>query len=78
MNAEPAGDGFVVQVVATPRRSEAESISLRLQKKGYPAFVTTAGKAYRVRVGKYKDRAEANAVSKRLETEERFRPWVTR
>jgi cell division septation protein DedD len=76
--AEPAGEGFVVQVAATPRREEADAIRARLQKKGYPAFVTTAGRVFRVRVGKYKDRAEAAGVSKRLETEERFKPWVTR
>lgn len=77
-SSEPAGSGFVVQVAATPRRSEADLIRARLQKKGYPTFVTTAGRVFRVRVGKYKDRAEANTVAKRLETEERFKPWVTR
>ena len=77
-SAEPAGTGFVVQVAATPRRAEADAITARLQKKGYPAFVTTAGSVFRVRVGKYKDRAEANTIAKRLETEERFKPWVTR
>lgn len=78
VDREPGGSGFVVQVVATPRRSEADAIRARLQKKGYPAFVATVGRVFRVRVGKYKDRAEASAVSKRLETEERFKPWVTR
>jgi cell division septation protein DedD len=77
-NTEPSGPGFVVQVAATPRRAEAEAIRGRLQSKGYPAFVTTAGRLFRVRVGKYKDRVEATTVSKRLETEERFKPWVTR
>ncbi|MEQ1757856.1 MAG: SPOR domain-containing protein [Vicinamibacterales bacterium] len=77
-DTEPGGAGFVVQVAATPRRAEADAIRARLQKKGYPAFVTTAGRVFRVRVGKYKDRAEAAGVSKRLETEERFKPWVTR
>jgi len=78
LNAEPAGTGFVVQVVATPRRAEAEAVQARLQKKGYPAFITSAGSVFRVRVGKYQDRAEANTTAKRLETEERFKPWVTR
>ncbi len=76
--AEPAGSGFVVQVAATPRRSEADAIRGRLQQKGYPAFVTTSGRLFRVRVGKYKERTEANTVAKRLETQERFKPWVTR
>jgi cell division septation protein DedD len=78
LRAEPGGTGFVVQVVATPRRAEAEAIQTRLQKKGYPAFVTTAGRMFRVRVGMYPDRADADSAAKRLETEERFKPWVTR
>lgn len=65
-------------MAATPRRTEADAIRGRLQSKGYPAFVTTAGRLFRVRVGKFKDRAEANSVAKRLETQERFKPWVTR
>lgn len=77
-DTEPGGDGFVVQVVATPRRAEADGIRTRLQQKGYPAFVTTTGSLFRVRVGKYSDRDEANTIAKRLETEERFKPWVTR
>jgi hypothetical protein len=33
---------------------------------------------YRVRVGKYKDRSEAQSVAARLEKEEQFNPWITR
>lgn len=77
-DVEPPGTGFVVQVAATPRRAEADAISARLKQKGYPAFVTTAGRVFRVRVGKYKDRDEAAGVARRLETQERFKPWVTR
>ena len=65
-------------MAATPRRAEADAIRGRLQGKGYQAFVTTTGRLFRVRVGKYKDRAEADSVAKRLETQERFKPWVTR
>jgi cell division septation protein DedD len=77
-DVEPTGQGFVVQVIATPQRGEAEAVRSRLQQKGYPAFITSAGNMFRVRVGKYQDRAQADTVSKRLETEERFKPWVTR
>ena len=78
LDVEPPGTGFVVQVAATPRRSEADAIAGRLQNKGYSAFITTTGRLFRVRVGKFKERAEANTVAKRLETQERFKPWVTR
>jgi len=78
----PAGAGFVVQVAAVRQRSEADAIRGRLTRKGYPAFVATAGApgapTYRVRVGKYPSRREADAVAAKLEREEQFKPWVTR
>jgi hypothetical protein len=46
--------------------------------KGYPAFVTTAGANFRVRVGKFDDRREAERMAGRLEREEQFKPWITR
>ena len=33
---------------------------------------------YRVRVGKFQERAEAEKVAGRLEREEQFKPWITR
>ena len=82
-DAVPSGSGFVVQVAAVRERKEADVIKSRLTRKGYPAFVTTAGKAgaqttYRVRVGKYTSRREADTIAARLEREEQFKPWVTR
>ena len=79
----PAGTGFVVQVAAVRQRDEAETIRGRLVRKGYPAFVTTvstsgAATTYRVRVGKYPSRSEADTVAAKLEREEQFKPWVTR
>jgi len=76
--AEPAGTGFVVQVAATRQRAEAERIAVRLSGKGYPAFVTTAGANFRVRIGKFDDRRQAETVAGRLEREEQFKPWITR
>jgi DedD protein len=80
--AEPPGNGFVVQVAAVRELSEADSMVRRLVTKGYPAFVTTSGTGalgvYRVRVGKYKERGEAQSVAARLEKEEQFKPWITR
>jgi cell division septation protein DedD len=76
--SEPTGSGFVVQVAATRARSEADAIVRRLAAKGYPAFVTTSGQNFRVRVGKYGDRSEAESIAGRLEREEQFKPWITR
>ncbi len=79
---EPPGNGFVVQVAAVSRRPEAEAIAEDLSTKGYPAFVTTPGPGgppvFRVRVGKYPERREAEFAAGRLEREEQFRPWITR
>ncbi len=76
--AEPPGTGFVVQVAAVRQRDAANAIARRLGTKGYPAFVTIAGPDFRVRVGKYNDRREAESVAGRLEQEEQFKPWITR
>jgi len=77
-----AGSGFVVQVTAVRARGEADTIAKRLASKGFPSYVTTPGPGapavYRVRVGKYTDRREAETVARRLEKEEQFKPWITR
>jgi len=76
------GGGFVVQVAAVKARSEADTIAKRLSSKGFPSYVTTPGPGaahvFRVRVGKYTDRREAESVARRLEKEEQFKPWITR
>ena len=81
-SGEPAGNGFVVQVAAVNDRREAETIATRLAGKGYPSFVTTpprgAARMFRVRIGKYSTRREAEAIAARLQTEDQFKPWITR
>jgi DedD protein len=76
------GEGFVVQVAAVKARNEADTIAKRLASKGFPSFVTTPGPGtagvYRVRVGKFSDRKDAETVARRLEKEEQFKPWITR
>jgi len=78
-SAEPKGEGFVVQVASVRSRGDADAIVKRLSAKGYPAFVSTSGpRVFRVRVGKYNDRREADTIARRLEKEEQFKPWITR
>ncbi len=76
------GDGYAVQVAALNVRDEADAIAKRLSSKGYAAYVQvpTSGTAavFRVRVGTFKTRREADSVAARLQKEERFKPWVTR
>jgi DedD protein len=80
--SQDTGTGFVVQVAAVKARAEADTIAKRLSSKGFPSYVTTPGPGaahvYRVRVGKYTDRREAETVARRLEKEEQFKPWITR
>ena len=80
--SEPRGNGFVVQVAAVNDRREAETIATRLAGKGYPSFVTTppnsAARTFRVRIGKYPTRHEAEAIAARLQREDQFKPWITR
>lgn len=79
---EPAGPGFAIQVAALREADEANAIVKRLAGKGYPAYVVTPAKGapsvYRVRVGKYKERHEADTVAAKLQKEEQFKPWIVR
>ncbi|MGH9163625.1 MAG: SPOR domain-containing protein [Vicinamibacteraceae bacterium] len=81
-SAESGSGSWTVQVAALSERDEAEVVAKRLQSKGYLAFLVgpSGGGAtmYRVRVGNYKDRAEAERVMRRLAQEERLKPWITR
>jgi cell division septation protein DedD len=80
--AEPAGQGYAVQIAALNVRTEAEAIAKRLASKGYAAYVLTPPSGtpavYRVRVGKFPTRREAESIATRLKKEEQFNPWVTK
>ncbi len=69
-------------MAAYQREGDAATVRDRLARKGYPAFVTSASTAagtwFRVRVGGYETRNEAQAVATRLKREEQLEPWVTR
>jgi hypothetical protein len=74
---------FTVQVAALTGRASAEVIRDKLSDKGYPAYLLdpppgVPGEMFRVRVGRYQDRADAEHVRRRLEQEEKFKPWITR
>ena len=76
-------DGWVVQLIVLRNRAEATTIVQRLSSKGYPASVVdpapgAAVRAYKVQVGRYSDRREAEQAARRLEKEEQFKPWILR
>lgn len=78
----PSGQGFAVQIAALNVRSEADAIAKRLSSKGYAAYVLTPASGtpsvFRVRVGTFTTRREAETIAAKLQKEEQFKPWVTR
>ena len=80
--AEPAGQGYALQIAALRDRDEADAIAKRLESKGYAAYVLAPASGtppvFRVRVGKFKTRRDAETVSAKLQKEEQFNPWITR
>lgn len=73
---------FAVQIAALRERSEADAIAKRLAGKGYQAYVLVpavgAPPVYKVQVGRFKNRGDAEKTAARLKKEEQFSPWVTR
>lgn len=64
---------WFVQVIALQNRAEAANLVKRLIAKGYPAYIELpaagAPAIYRVRVGRYKDRRDADQAARRLKEE---------
>lgn len=77
------GEGWVVQIAALRDRGAAVAIVQRLTRKGYQAFIVEPTRGapapgFRVRVGPFQDRRQAEQASRRLEREEQFKPFITR
>lgn len=74
--------GWAVQVAALNVRSEADAMAKRLSSKGYSAYVVAPTSStptmFRVRIGTFKTKREAEAMAATLQTAEQFKPWVTR
>jgi len=70
---------YIVQVLATHDAAVARRMRDRLAARGFPAIVMedrSSGQAvYRVRAGRYRTRAEADAASRVLRRGH-LRPWV--
>jgi DedD protein len=81
-STEPTGTGYAVQIAALNVRDEAEAIAKRLSSKGYTAYVVAPASGspsiYRVRIGKFPSRREAETIAAKLKKEEQLNPWVTR
>ena len=81
-NPPASGPGWAVQIAALTVRGDAEAIAKRLSSKGYAAYVLEPASGtptvYRVKVGKFPTKGEAEVVASKLQKEEQFKPWVTR
>ncbi len=80
--AGPDGDAWTVQVSAFRSRALAEELRSRLAARGFDAHVfpsvTEDGRPrYRVRVGAYASRSDAERVASELRTERGLNPLVT-
>jgi cell division septation protein DedD len=76
----PRPGNWVVQVTALKDRAAAGAIAERLARNGYPAFVLDPASGspviFRVQVGRYGDRSEADQVKRRLEKDDQYKPYV--
>jgi cell division septation protein DedD len=76
-----SAEGYAVQIAALKIRSDAEAIAKQLSAKGYAAYVmspATGTAVFRVRVGKFGTRREAETIADKLQKEEQIKPWITR
>ncbi len=80
----PASTGrpgqWIVQVISLQDRAAAAKIVTRLSGRGYPAFVLDpspgAPRIFRVQVGGYADKNDAEQAARRLEKDEQLKPLV--
>ena len=82
VRSPPLIEGFSVQVTAVRSQVSARRVAGQLAEKGYPASVLDPNfdepiAVYRVRVGPYAERAEAERIMRRLEAEEQLKPFIT-
>lgn len=73
---------WAVQIAALDDSGDAELMARQWDDKGYDAYVVTPSNGtpavYRVRIGSFQTRQEADALASKLQQEERISPWVTR
>ena len=67
MSAPQRTGAFTVQVAAYDTKSAAERLATRLRSQGLEARVVGTAKPFRVRVGRYATRAEAEQASRRVD-----------
>jgi DedD protein len=63
-----AGSSFMVQVAAVSKQEDADILRTALQKKQYPAFISSSAgdPLFHVQVGPFSDKKDADAMRNRL------------
>lgn len=70
---------LTIQVGAFKERSAAEAIVKRLKGKGYSAYLVPVVEGlFNVRVGSFTDRESAVRIMEKLETQEKFKPFIVK
>jgi DedD protein len=71
--------GFAIQVGAFKDKATADGVVRSLKARGFPAYAVTpaggGGGLFTVRVGIYRDRADAEMVQSRL-NDDKFKPYI--
>jgi len=78
--AQPAAPAFWVQALSANSEKEAHAKRDRLAAHGFPATVVPGpgphGRVYRVRVGPFPNRDEAQKAASKLKAREKLEPWI--
>jgi cell division septation protein DedD len=70
---------LTIQVGAFKERAAAEAIVKRLKGKGYSAYLVPVSEGlFNVRVGSFTEREDAERVLAKLESQEKFKPFIVK
>jgi cell division septation protein DedD len=74
---------YTIQVASVKDRPTAEALTQRLKRKGYPVFILPhvipkRGTWYRVRVGHYTKRGEAQELARQISRRERLTTYIAK
>ncbi len=74
------GKQYYVQIIATSKKSVALNEKKKYERKGYNVFLVKSQKGnttiYKVRIGTFKTKAQANKIAKKISKEYKITPWV--
>jgi cell division septation protein DedD len=78
--AQPSAPAFWVQALSANSEKEAHAKRDRLTAHGFPSTVVPGpgphGRVYRVRVGPFPNREEAQKAASKLKAREKLEPWI--